>query len=284
MRTWMKNGARMTVVATAFAAAGVGLAFSHSSAQLTVGSSASHAVIRLTAAQRMLGCGPEEATSPADIPAQDANDEGPAGAKEQHSAAGDVSAALQNDGAGTLGATDPSEETANPANIPASGQADDDCGTFSTFAGMPASGHGSGSGHHGSGTGHHGSGTGHHGSGTGHHGSGTGHHGSGAGHHGSGTGHHSSGSSTGGHGKYRHHPSGGMGASTGARQAGSGSSSASAGTSSSASASASDTDATLPTTGAPIAGLLGLAVAALAAGLVARRLTRRGEEPQPEEA
>jgi hypothetical protein len=90
----------------------------------------------------------------------------------------------------------------------------------------------------------------------------------------------------GGHGKYHHHPAGGMGASTGASQAGSasGSSSSSGAASSSASSSsASDADDTLPTTGAPIAGLLGLAVVALAAGLVARRLTRRGDEPQPEE-
>lgn len=277
MRTWMKNGARMTVVATAFAAAGAGLAFSHtgSSARLTVGAPASHAVIRLTAAQASPGCSDDESTNPANIPASNTKDEN------------DESA---------LGAADPGAETTNPANIPAANQADDEeCG-FSTFASLPSSGNGTGSGHHGSGSGHHhhgggsgsgsGSGSGHHGSGAGHHGSGAGHHGSGAGHHGSGAGHHGSGagstggSGMGGHGKYHHHPAGGMGASTGASQAGGASSSASA----SSSSSASDVDDTLPTTGAPIAGLLGLAVAVLAAGLVARRLTRRDAESQPEEA
>jgi hypothetical protein len=86
----------------------------------------------------------------------------------------------------------------------------------------------------------------------------------------------------GGHGKYHHHPAGGMGASTGASQAGSASGSSSS--SSAASNSGAAAAGTLPTTGAPIAGLLGLAVAVLAAGLVARRLTRRDAESQPEEA
>jgi hypothetical protein len=77
-----------------------------------------------------------------------------------------------------------------------------------------------------------------------------------------------------GHHKSSHHITGGKPATTAAKKV----------TTASTAASVVADSSTLPTTGAPMAGLLGLAVAALAAGLVVRRLTKRDDEAEPQES
>jgi LPXTG-motif cell wall-anchored protein len=100
--------------------------------------------------------------------------------------------------------------------------------------------------------------------------------------------HHGGGSGTGpGHRHGRHH-GGRSGTGTGHRHGrhhggGQGASSGAASANAAASADAGAFAGTLPTTGAPLAGLLGLAVVAIGAGLFLRQRSKRGEEDQPQE-
>jgi hypothetical protein len=311
MQGWLKNGARMTVAVTAFAAAGAGIAYSHESRPAQ---QADHTAIELTAVTLPaggplarefgqvtgiggpLGCmsyiGKPTQTVP--VPA-DGNDSTSEAAKygmgvlgtdtdEEYTNPADIPGS-DRDTSTTLGAGDTDEESTDPANIPAADQDDQMCTSASTTGTMP-SGH-----HHGTGTGHHGSG--HHGSGhhgTGHHGTGTGrhHHGTGSGskHHGTGSGmgrgRHGKGGMSMNGGRCHHHMTGGKPSSTGGKPASAGAKKAST-TAATVSTSTAAASGTLPTTGAPLAALLGLAVAALAAGLVARRITKRDDEAEPEE-
>jgi hypothetical protein len=295
MQGWLKNGARMTVAVTAFAAAGAGMAYAHESSPAQL---AGHTAIELTALQLPAGGplarqfgqitgigGPLGCMSYIGKPAQtvhvpadeDASDSeavryhmGVLGTDtdEEYTNPDNIPGSDE-DNSSALGAGDTDEEYTNPDNIPAADQDDQMCTSASTASTMP-------SGHHpgtSTSTGKH-----HHGTGT----SGSKHHGTGAGskHHGTGSSK-GMGKGKGRHGRCgrsmmgRHHMTGGKPASTGARR--------STTATLTASTPAASSSTTLPTTGAPMAALLGLAVAALAAGLVARRVAKRGDEAEPEE-
>jgi len=307
MQGWLKNGARMTVAVTAFAAAGAGVAYAQVNRPAQ---QAGHTAIELTAAQLPAGGplarqfgqitgigGPLGCTSylgkpvqTVQVPADDDDSTSEAArygmgvlgtdTDEEYTNPADIPGSDE-DGSSALGAGDTDEENTSPANIPAADQDDEMCTTASTTGTGPSGHHGTGtSHHHGTGTG---SGTG---SGKHHHGTGSGskHHGTGSGkhHHGSGPGskHHGMGK----HGKCDHHMKGGHPAGSGHHMTGGKPASAGAATVSLAASSSTATAAgTLPTTGAPMAALLGLAVAAVAAGLVVRRATKRDDEAGPEE-
>ena len=225
MRTWIKNGARMTILVTAFAGAGASVTCARASVA-TAG--AGHAIVRVVSLRGSCaadGCAVVKA---------DHAEEGTASAGPLASILGLGHPSVPY-ATGTEDANDPlavrgvdtPEESTPSTNI---------AGSDEGGAGLSTPGRG----HH-----HH-----HHGGGPG-----TGHH------HGR---HH------GGAGKGRHH---GGGSSTGGQGASSAAASANAGASSS----------TLPTTGAPLAGLLGLAVVAIGAGLFLRQRSKRGEDDQPQE-
>ena len=223
MRTWIKNGARMTILVTAFAGAGASVTCAHASVA-TAG--AGHAIVRVVSLRGSCaadGCAVVKA---------DHAEEGTASAGPLASILGIGQPSVPY-ATGTEDANDPlavrgvdtPEESTPSTNI---------AGSDEGGAGLSTPGRG----HH-----HHGGGPG-----TGHH------HGR---HHGGGS-------------KGRHH---GGGSSTGGQGA----------SSAAASANAAASSGTLPTTGAPLAGLLGLAVVAIGAGLFLRQRSKRGEEEQPQE-
>jgi hypothetical protein len=339
MQGWLKNGARMTVAVTAFAAAGAGVAYAHESSPAL---RAGHTAIELTALQLPAGGplakqfgqitgigGPLGCTSYIGKPMQTVHvpaDEDAASSEAARYGMGvlgtDTDEEFTNpadipgsdrDTSTALGAGDTDEESTGPTSIPAADQDDQTCTTASAASSTP-SGHHHGSGHHGMGAGkHHGTGSGtgkhHHGTGSGskHHGTGSGKgkgmhgkgmHGKGMhGRHGMGKGmhhmRHMHGRGKGMHGKHgmgmnggscHHHMNGGKPASSSARSASLTAATASSSTAGNSSTAASSSTAaasgTLPTTGAPLAALLGLAVAALAAGLVVRKMAKRDDEAE----
>ncbi len=297
MRTWIKNGARMTILVTAFAGAGAGVAYSSTAGRsLAASDGAGHAVVHLVSMRLAAGCSDSGCSGPlsTDVGAQTGYTGGPLASYGTVSpAAAFVTRGEDQDDASfpALGKDAP-EESTSPANMPASEELPGSVNAADIPAGEGSTG--SSGGHHpggpgtGPGTGHHH----HHGGGAGA-GKGKGHHGKGAGkgkgHHGSGAGG-KGGSGAGGSGsKSGQHMTGGHGASTGAKLAGSSAASGSDAAADATAAANSSTSAapqsSLPTTGAPLAGLLGLAVVALGAG-VFFRLRRRGgdEEEQPQES
>jgi hypothetical protein len=256
MQSWLKGGARMTVAVTAFAAAGAGIACCH--ADRSGPGQAGPAGVELTALARPAGGGPLT--------------------KEFGLTTG-ISRPLGcmsyiGKPAGTVRL--PAQYT-NPADITGSHREAVFCTTASGTNPAPPSHSTTPATHHATKTGksHRGSKGGHAKSGK----PGKSHH-KPAGHHKPAShhkpaGHHKPASHHHGavHHKSRHHTNGGKPASSGAKKVT---------TASTAASLAADTG-TLPTTGAPMAGLLALAVAALAAGLVVRHLAKRDDEAEPQE-
>jgi LPXTG cell wall anchor motif len=300
MRTWIKNGARMTILVTAFAGAGAGVAYSQMQAgsPLAARSGAGQAVAHLVV---MHGTCPVDGCAALGV--DQATDSPYAGGPlASYSFVGmpgtsyGTAAEDQNDATPVLGKDMP-EESTNPAAIYRS----EESPGAGTSTG-PGSGTGSGTGSGSTGKGHHhggsgGSGAGK-GTGKGHHGTGTGkgHHGSGGSGAGAGKSHHGMGSGS----KSGHHAAGGTGASSGATSAGESSAAdensatdnnvasdemaENGASAASGSNSAASQQSTLPTTGAPLAGLLGLAVLAVGAGVFLRLRSKRDDEDQPEES
>ncbi|HEY3732378.1 MAG TPA: LPXTG cell wall anchor domain-containing protein [Streptosporangiaceae bacterium] len=279
MRTRIKNGARMTILVTAFAAAGAGVAYSH-----VTGGPARHADVVST---RLISCDDCDSglSTSADVGSAIG---GPLGqmayiGKESGQASIGTETETGNDkvsdGPAVLGRDLP-EETTSSTDIPGS-DCDNECastgGGTPGGSGTPGGGGGGTPGGNGGGTPGGGSGTpGGNGSGTpgmpsGHHG----HHCHTMGHHGHHdmTGHHGM---SGHHGSTGRHMTGGHTASVTAKSA----PAAPAATAAAQAGSNAQAGTTLPTTGAPMAGLAGLALAALAAGVVLLAVKRRSDEDE----
>src|SRR5487761_1160640 len=83
MRTWIKNGARMTILVTAFAGAGAGLAYSQMSAgtSLATGHGAGHAVVHLISMHSSQGeyASDPNAINSAAVKSEDGSTDGSAG-------------------------------------------------------------------------------------------------------------------------------------------------------------------------------------------------------------
>jgi hypothetical protein len=307
----------MTILVTAFASAGAGVAYSHMSAgsSLAARSGAGQVVAHLIA---MRGTCPVDGCAALGV---DQTEDSPyaGGPLASYSFVGapatsyGTAAEDQNDATPVLGKDMP-EESTNPAAIYRS---EESPGAGTSTSPGSGSGSGTGKGHHhggtGTGKGHHGgtggtgpgTGKGHHHGGSGGSGAGKGHHHGGAGGSGAGAGkgtgkgHHGTGAGGSGS-KSGHHGAGGMGASSGATSAGESSAAdensatdnnvasdemaENGASAASGSNSAASQQSTLPTTGAPLAGLLGLAVLAVGAGVFLRLRSKRDDEDQPEES
>src|ERR1700722_10542493 len=80
MRTWIKNGARMTILVTAFAGAGAGIAYSSTAGRsLAASDGAGHAVVHLISMRLAAGCSDSGCSGPlsTDVGAQTGYTGGP---------------------------------------------------------------------------------------------------------------------------------------------------------------------------------------------------------------